>query len=94
MSTESIEEKNTGLILKPDRSLSTPLRSLTTLDKVKRLYPEILLKKVPREIGSYYFYFESYLSGKRRVLGFDKNGLAMNTGQVTPDSLESLIASL
>ena len=70
------------------------MRSLNNLDKVKRLYPEILFKKVPREIGSDYFYFESYLSGKRRVLGFDENGLAMNTGQVTPDSLESLIASL
>ncbi|RMX41993.1 hypothetical protein pdam_00001262, partial [Pocillopora damicornis] len=72
------------------KTLSTPLRSLNNLDKVKRLYPEILFKKVPREVGSDYFYFQSNLKDKRRVLGFDKYGLPMNTGQVTPNSEESL----
>ncbi|CAH3149688.1 unnamed protein product, partial [Pocillopora meandrina] len=72
------------------KTLSTPLRSLNNLDKAKRLYPEILFKKVPREIGSDYFYFQSNLKDKRRVLGFDKYGLPMNTGQVTPNSEESL----
>ncbi|CAH3149686.1 unnamed protein product [Pocillopora meandrina] len=74
------------------KTLSTSLRSLTNLDKVKKLYPEILFKKVPREAGSSLFYFKSYLSDKRRILGFNNKGLPMNTGQVTPNSLESLFS--
>ncbi|RMX41994.1 hypothetical protein pdam_00001261 [Pocillopora damicornis] len=76
------------------KTLSTSLRSLTNLDKVKKLYPEILFKQVPRETGSSLFYFKSYLSDKRRILGFDSKGLPMNTGQVTPNSLESLFSEV
>ena len=31
---------------------------------------------------------------KRRILGFDNKGLPMNTGQVTPNSLESLFSQV
>ena len=61
---------------------------------MKRLYPEILFRKVSRVGGSEIFYLKSYLSGKRRILGFDKKGLPLNTSQVRPDSDESFITIL
>ncbi|XP_058944632.2 uncharacterized protein [Pocillopora verrucosa] len=73
------------------KTLSTSLSSLNRLKQVKLLYPEILFRKVSREAGSEIFYLKSYLSGKRRILGFDKKGLPLNTSQVRPDSVESFI---
>ena len=72
--------------------LPTPPSAYNTLDQVKRDHSEVLFYKIPRERGSEYFYFKSYLKDKQRILGFDENGNPMNTTEVQPDHPESLFS--
>ena len=60
------------------------------LEEVKRHHADALFYKVPRERGSTYFYFKSYLEDKQRILGFDENGHALKPTKVQPNHQESL----
>lgn len=72
------------------KELSRPPSSYNTLEEVKGEHPEVLFYKVPREVGSVYFYFKSYLKDKQRILGFDDYGNALDPTQVQPGQEESL----
>lgn len=61
-----------------------------TLADVKNHHADALFYKVPRDRGSTYFYFKSYLKDKQRILGFDENGHALNPTKVQPNQQESL----
>ena len=80
----------TGFYLNLKQELSRPPSSYNTLEEVKGEHPEVLFYKVPREVGSVYFYFKSYLKDKQRILGFDNYGNALDPTQVQPGQEESL----
>lgn len=61
-----------------------------TLADVKQDHWGALFYKTPREKGSDYFYFKSFLTDKQRILGFDKYGKPLDPTQVQPNQEQCL----
>ena len=57
---------------------------------IDKSHPKILFHKIPRATGSKQFYFRSLLDGEERIVGFDEEGMPMNTTKVTRRQLASL----
>lgn len=97
-----LENKHDGSVVainKDDESviakkLSTPPSDYTNLQQVKNDHPEILFYKEHQEPGSEFFFFKSYLKDKRRILGFDTNGRALNPTLIEPTQKECLFSMI
>ena len=57
---------------------------------IDKSHPKILFHKIPRATGSKQFYFRSLLDGEERIVGFDEEGMPMNTTKVKRRQLASL----
>ena len=67
------------------------LRQIIDKDgSIDKSHPKILFHKIPRVTGSKQFYFKSLLDGAERIVGFDEEGMPMNTTKVTRGQLASL----
>jgi len=85
----AIDQQNNSVTAK---EISKPPSEYRTLEQVKTDHPEVLFYKTPREPGSEWFYFKSYLRDRQRILGFDKYGNALDPTQVHPHQEECLFS--
>lgn len=77
-------------VMVTENGLPTSPSKYNTLADVKQHNSDALFYKIPRERGSDFFYFKSFLTDRQRILGFDKNGIALDPTQVQPNQEKCL----